>query len=403
MNILMSKKRQRRNSVLKAIAEMQEIAETQIAQLRKKNPIIATHNTVVQQLEQIRSRRVQLEADFMKTKKKMSWWDQLVDAGEFESRYNEMNKKNDNSEQEINLFLKDHAKLVQEVEIKFISVNMRIESRLQLIKESVINAIPEKRRDPFNGDTIARNALILSALSIPISAWQDISQASEIYDTLRSVNGNFVGMSDSEIWFQTLAMESESLAGLASLTKGAVFEAHVAENTGGILHEHFNTPDTDIVIDGMSYQIKATDSVDYIKNIDSDIPVIATSEVAAETGVIDGGMTNAELDTVTGLALGGSVIDTADTMSDAIIAGFGGIGVFAALRGINHTIDLQRKGIDKSVAIAQGVGIAIIGTAKATVNTAEMGYKVVTSRPSRFLGRLILKIGKGIGKRMDRS
>ena len=401
INILMSKKRQRRESVLKTIAEMREMAETRIAQLHKNHLVIATHNALIQQLEQIKSHRIQLEANFRKMQKKMSWWDHLVE-GNCYSEYNRMNHKIDNEEQKINLFLIDNTKCVEEVKSKLNALNVRINSRLESIKKSVLDAIPEKRRDPFNGDTIAHNALILSALSIPVSAWQDISQAGKIHDALRSVNGNFAGMSDSEIWFQTLAMESESLAGLASLTKGAVFEAHVAENTGGILHEHFNAPDTDIVIDGVEFQIKATDSVDYIENVDSDIPVIATSEVAMETGVIDGGMTNAELDSITNLALGGSVIDTADTMSDAILTGLGGIGILATLKGIHHTINLQREGMDKMEAIGEGVEVAIVGTARATVNTAEMGYKVVTSRPIRFLGRQILKIVTGIFNRIDR-
>jgi len=101
------------------------------------------------------------------------------------------------------------------------------------------------------------------------------------------------------------------------------FEAHVAESTGGTLHEHFNTPDTDIVIDGLEFQVKATDSVSYIESVDPSITVIATSEVAAETGAIDGGMSNAELDNATELALGGSVVDFPDTVMDAVIGGIG--------------------------------------------------------------------------------
>lgn len=294
-----------------------------------------------------------------------------------------------------------NAKDIRVAEEKLDAAAGRIDTRLRLIEKTVIGAIPNARQKPFDGTTIARNALVLSALSVPISAWQDISQAGEVYDALRSVNGNFEGMSDSYIWLQTLAMEPESLAGLASLTKGALFEAYVAESTGGTLHEHFNTPDTDIVIDGMEFQVKTTGSSGYIESVDPNIPIIATSEFAAETGAIDGGMTNADLDSATNLALGGSVVDFPDTAMDAVIGGLSGLGIFATFRGINHAIDRHREGIDKAEAIEEGIGVAVTGTMKATVDIAEMGYKVATSRPSRFLGRQVVKVGKRIGRAID--
>lgn len=199
----------------------------------------------------------------------------------------------------------------------------------------------------------------------------------------------------------SVALAPESLAGLASLTKGALFEAHVAESTGGTLHEHFNTLDTDITIDGMEFQVKATDSAGYIESVDPEIAVIAASEVAVETGAIDGGMTNADLDSATDLALDGSVVDFPDSAMDAVIGGLSGLGIFATLRGINHAIDRHREGVDKAEAIEEGIGVAMTSTMKSTVDLAEMGYKVATSRPSRFLGRQVIKVGQGIGRRID--
>jgi hypothetical protein len=388
----------RREAVSKAAAQMRKVATARIAQSRKAQPILAARDAAIQRLARVKSRRVQLETDVEEMLKGTSWWTKLnYDYPD----YNRMDKEIRDLEMDVRLFLVRNAKSIQEAEDKLDAAARRIDARLQLIEKTVIDAIPDKRQEPFDGDTIARNALILSALSVPVSAWQDITQAGEVYDALRSVNGNFDGMSDSEIWLQTLAMEAESLAGLASLTKGALFEAHVAGNTGGILHEHFNTPDTDIVIDGIAFQVKATDSADYIESVHPDIPVIATSEVAAETGVIDGGMMNADLDNATELALGGSVIDFPDTALDAVIGGFGGLGIFATLRGINHAIDRHREGMDKAEAIEEGIGVAITGTLKATVDVAEMGYKVATSRPSRFLGRQVVKAGKGIGRAIE--
>jgi hypothetical protein len=388
----------RRGAVSKATARMRELATTRIAQSRKAHPVLAARDAAIQRLARVKARRVQLEADVDEMLKGTSWWTQL--AYDYPD-YNQMDKQIRDLERDVRLFLTRNAKRIQEAEEKLDAAAGRIDTRLRQIERTVICAIPDKRQEPFDGDTIARDALILSALSVPVSAWQDIAQAGEVYDALRSVNGNFEGLSDSEIWLQTLAMEPESLAGLASLTKGALFEAHVAESTGGTLHEHFNTPDTDIVIDGVEFQVKATDSVTYIATVDSDIPVIATSEVAAETGAIDGGVMNADLDNAMDLALGGAVVDIPDTALDAVIGGFSGLGIMATLRGINHAIDRHREGIDKAEAIEEGIGVAVTGTLKATVDMAEMSYKVVTSRPSRFVGRQVVKAGKGIGRAIE--
>lgn len=151
----------------------------------------------------------------------------------------------------------------------------------------------------------------------------------------------------------------------------------------------------------MEFQVKATDSAGYNESVDPDIPVIATSEVAVETGAIDGGKTNADLYRATDFALGGSVVDFPDTAMDAVIGGLSVLGIFATLRGINHAIDRHRKGVDKAEVIEEGIGVAVTGTMKATVDLAEMGCKVATSRPSRFLGRQVVKVGEGIGRRID--
>lgn len=91
-------------------------------------------------------------------------------------------------------------------------------------------------------------------------------------------------------------------------------------------------------------------------------------------------------------------MDFPDTAMDAVI---GGLGLFATLRGVNHSIDRHREGIDKAEAIEEGIGVAVTGTMKATVDIAEMSYKVATSRPSRFLGRQVVKAGRGIGRAIE--
>ncbi|WP_270698447.1 hypothetical protein [Aeromonas sp. QDB05] len=44
--------------------------------------------------------------------------------------------------------------------------------------------------------------------------------------------------------------------------------------------------------------------------------------------------------------------------------------------------------------------MAIEGTARALVGAAEMGYKVLASRPSRFIGRMLLKGIDKLDKKM---
>src|SRR5690606_12264920 len=120
--------------------------------------------------------------------------------------------------------------------------------------------------NPIESDLL-KKSLWLSALSLPVSAWSDLDSAGNVYDALRRVNGNFANMSDTEIWWETLFISPESLTGLAALTKGAYFEQLVSADTGGVLFEHFNHPGTDIVIDSVAYQIKATDSVGYVRSV----------------------------------------------------------------------------------------------------------------------------------------
>ena len=244
--------------------------------------------------------------------------------------------------------------------------------------------------DDFNG-AMLQKALWFSAMSVPVSVWADVDSAMDVYDVLRSVNGNFDGMSDADIWWESLIMPAESLAGLTALTKGAYFEQLVAADSGGQLHEHFNHADTDIVIDGVAFQIKATDSEQYIYSVEESIPVIATSEVAATTAAIDSGYSNEDITNTVDLALGGTVVDVGDTAADAILTGLGGLGLFATIEGINHASAKYENGGDGVEAIFEGAGVAIEGTARALVGAAEMGYNVLNSRPSRFVGRTLLK------------
>lgn len=375
-------------------ADLRRKVASRLTYARNVDPVLAARNAACRKLERVKARRARLEADVDELLKGASWWQKLnYDYPD----YYKMDREIRGLEEEVSRFLFTNSRKIRDAEARFDKAQERSLARIESSKAQAKAAIPTSRDNDFKSDRLARDALTLGLLSVPVSAWNDISKADQVYSALRSVNGNYEGLSDFEIWLQCLTMPSESLVGLASLAKGALFEAHVADSTGGMLNEHFNAPDTDIVIDGVAYQIKATVSEAYIATVDPEIPVIATSEVAETTGAIAGGLENADLDSMTSLALGGTVVDGADTLMDAALSGLGGLGILATLRGINHTINRHREGISAEEAVEEGVGIAITGSMKATVDLAEMSYKAAMSRPSRFVGRQIARAFGGSG------
>lgn len=374
---------------------MRKRVDERVEALRRSSQVLRAREIAVQGLARAKQRREQLERDTDAHVKTLSWWRQLnFDYPD----YRQMDLEISKLEREVGSFLSKTATEAKKTETDLVAMKTRALDRLAASERKALEAVPHDRTVPFDERSLASSALWLGALSVPVSVWNDVAGSGEVFDALRSVNGNYAELNDVEIWMQTLLLPAESLVGLASLTKGALFEKHVAETTGGELHEHFNTPDTDIIIDGTAYQIKATDSEAYIDTIPAEIPVIATSEVAETAGVIDGGLTNAELDSATEIALGGTVVDISDTLLDAVLTGAGGLGVLATLRGINHAISSYRQGNDGVGAITEGVGVAVTGTMKATVDLAETGYKIVTSTPSRFVGRQTLRVVGTLGR-----
>lgn len=339
--------------------------------------------------KQLKKRRDELEAEWNRVYATFSWWNKLKHAGALD--FKELDKK-------ISEIERAQKSLIAKHEFDFTKLKTYYAKAAEQAFERVVNTsvtieeyIKQSKYDDKQSNDLLKSGLLLSAMSVPVSLWSDVNNAAEVYDVLRSVNGNFVGMSDAEIWWETLFWPSDKLAGLVSLTKGAYLESLVAAESGGQLYEHFNHPDTDIVIDGVAYQIKATDSEGYINSVDEGIPVIATSEVASVTGVIDSGYSNDDITETVSLAVGGSVVDVEDTAIDAVLTGVGGLGTLATLSGINHALKKYDNGGDPVEAMFEGAGIAIEGTARAAVNTMELGYKALNSKPSRFIGRQLVK------------
>lgn len=287
-------------------------------------------------------------------------------------------------------------------ETEYRDLNRIVDRRLEEARKAASTAIPASHQHTYDPDHALSLGLMAGAVSVPLSIAADLNQAGSVYDALREVNGNFVHMSDFDIWLETLSMPAESLVGLASLTKGSYFEKLVEEGSNGERFANFNHPDTDIVIDGVAYQIKATDSVAYVQSVADHIPVIATSEVAEKTGVIDGGFSDVQLSEAIDGALGGEVIDFGDTILDGLSTGLGGVGIVAILRGSHSAWTEYRNTGNAADALGVGIKTTIAGVARSAVNLVELAYRgthaVIASAPARYLTQRISQSADGVRK-----
>lgn len=350
-------------------------------------------------IEFLRKRRVEIDKEWKAAYQDFSWWNKIYygDTPDFV----ELDKEIKSLEESKELLIESHDKDYESLGCYYEGLGNRAVERVEDATNKAMVFVEESKYGGATGSNVVKNALLLSLFSIPVSLWADFDRAGDVYDVLRSVNGNYENLSDVEIWWQTLLLPSESVAGLASLTKGAYLESLVARDSGGQLFEHFNHPETDIVIGGTAFQIKATDSEDYINSVTDGIPVIATSEVAGVTDALDSGYTNEELEGLVSLSVGGEVVDVGDAAVDAILTGVGGLGLFASLDGIKHAIERTENGGDPVESMFEGAGVAIKGTAKAAVDTLELGYNMLNSRPSRFIGRALLKSANALEKKVS--
>lgn len=325
---------------------------------------------------------------FLAARKKQSWWKKMTTAGFDEYEFDKSISEIDHSLASI----EPKYKIVRTAyENKVVSVSRRCERAKQTYRDEFY-----KHKDK-GFDRLMAVGLLSAAASIPMSMALDLNKAGDIYDAMRTVNGNFADMGNFDIWMQTLLMPEESLQGLISLTKGAYFEQLVAAQYQGTLHEHFNHADTDITIEGIEYQIKATDSIAYIETVDLDTPIIATSEIASASRAIDSGISNLELDHDVAAALGGSIIDASDVALDAALSGLGGVGVMAAISGATAATRKYNETGSLILATGSGIGATGTGVARTAVNTAELTYKVGKFGVKTVAGGAKL-IGKLAGK-----
>ncbi|WP_163937569.1 hypothetical protein [Paraferrimonas sp. SM1919] len=171
-----------------------------------------------------------------------------------------------------------------------------------------------------------------------------MSEKIDVFDSVRRGYNDLESSSNDDIADFFGNADSEAMTGHISNVKGMVFEQQVtsALNEQGLeasIHEATNHPDTDlsIYLDGevaAELQLKATDDVSYIRETladNPDIPIIATSEVAAQVDdpmVIDSGIENAELTSSVSDALAG---EASSVSSDAVSEGLAEVVTETAL------------------------------------------------------------------------
>lgn len=159
----------------------------------------------------------------------------------------------------------------------------------------------------------------------------------DVFEAIRRGYSDLQIASPSEIHDYFASVPPEAIGGHISNVKGIVFEQEVVQalNDHGLeatLFQQTNHPLTDISVfkDGdllEEFQLKATDSLEYIRNTleeNPDIPIIATSEVARyfennpmiiNSGLDNESLTNAVTDILTNT---GSAISDSTTMVDFV-------------------------------------------------------------------------------------
>jgi len=254
----------------------------------------------------------------------------------------------------------------------------------------------ENTPSPIVDRQIVQASAIAGGLGIAFHAGSSFAESMNVYEALRRANSNFAELSNSDIWFETMLLSvinPDSYQGMVNLAKGAYFEQLVANDTGGLLHDNFNTPETDMLLDGSLVQLKATDSEAVIDSVSPGITVIATSEVASSTSAMDSGYSNEEVTNTTENALGGDVFDTSGSLMDGAVMFSGGIGVFASLKGLcaageyleknpqkntgDDLKDLEESFTHLGKASAIGLEVAVVSTFNALPSAWNLLLTVV--------------------------
>ncbi len=243
---------------------------------------------------------------------------------------------------------------------------------------------------------MVKASAIAGGLGVVFSAGHSFEESMSVYDALRRANSNFAELSNEGIWLETMLLSiinPDSYQGMVNLAKGAYFEQLVANDTGGTLHENFNTQDSDMLLNDSLVQLKATDEQAAVSEVAADITVIATSEVASKTTAIDSGYSNEQITQTTERALGGDVFDTSGSLTDGALIFSGGLGMLASLKGIcaageyldknppkrtgDQLEDLEESLTQLTYASALGLEVAVVSTLEALPSIWNLALTIV--------------------------
>lgn len=138
--------------------------------------------------------------------------------------------------------------------------------------------------------------------------------AHDVYDAVRRGYSEFQLSSVADIEHYFINVSADAAVGHAANIKGILFEQQVVDallcqGIEAAIFDSTNHPATDVFVDDgwfgdTEFQLKATDSTDYIRRTleqQDDIPIITTDEVASQFQtdmVINSGISNEALDQI---------------------------------------------------------------------------------------------------------
>src|SRR5690606_39745121 len=167
---------------------------TKIAEERRNSPIVLAKQRLVDAIANLKLQKAaaEKELDRQREEKWLKLWFDMT-----RPNFAVVDEKIEELEEALRRLEKSGA--LEAEGKRYDALAARIEQRTSDIERAVIETIPKDRSERFDEDRILRNATWLAAFSVPVSAWNDFSNAGDVYDSLREVNSNYIGLSDFDI------------------------------------------------------------------------------------------------------------------------------------------------------------------------------------------------------------
>ena len=176
---------------------------------QENHPLIKTKNKLVSTLDQLKLNRKATNEQWISAYESFSWWNKLkyperLDLSELDKSIFELESLHKN-------FNKKYSSDIKVLENYYQEAIERSEYHIKISYKELLGVIEQTKINKINHANLFNKAFWFHSFSIPISAWQDFVSTTNVYDSLRKVNGNFRDMSDTEIWWETLWMSEKSL------------------------------------------------------------------------------------------------------------------------------------------------------------------------------------------------